>query len=73
MICTAQMNYWKLALTQWMTEHWLAMVLLLTYSLLLVHNAYIGSKVSAGLDDPTLMRARRKYLQSQEGGRSHGK
>ena len=51
MICTAQMNYWKLALTQWMTEHWLAMVLLLTYSLLLVHNAYIGSKVSAGLDD----------------------
>ncbi len=34
-----------------MTEHWLAMVLLLTYSLLLVHNAYIGSKVSAGLDD----------------------
>ncbi|MDB2647230.1 hypothetical protein N9Y97_10245, partial [Pseudomonadales bacterium] len=45
------MNYWKLALTQWMTEHWLAMVLLLTYSLLLVHNAYIGSKVSAGLDD----------------------
>ncbi len=23
MICTAQMNYWKLALTQWMTEHWL--------------------------------------------------
>jgi SSS family transporter len=34
-----------------MTEHWLAMVLLLTYSLLLVHNAYIGSKASTGLDE----------------------
>ena len=38
-------------MTQWMTEHWLAMVLLLTYSLLLVHNAYIGSKASTGLDE----------------------
>ena len=38
-------------LTQWMTEHWLAMVLLLTYSMLLLHNAYIGSKVSTGLDE----------------------
>ena len=38
-------------MTQWLTEHWLAMVLLLTYSLLLVHNAYIGSKASVELDD----------------------
>lgn len=34
-----------------MTEHWLAMVLLLTYSLLLLHNAYVGSKASTGLDE----------------------
>jgi SSS family transporter len=36
---------------QWMTQHWLAAVLLLTYSLLLLYNAYVGSKMSGGLED----------------------
>ncbi len=33
----------------WITEHWLAVVLLTAYTAMLLHNAWLGSKASSGL------------------------
>ena len=35
---------------EWVTTHWVAVVLLIAYTTILLRNAYIGSRVSRGLD-----------------------
>ena len=36
---------------EWVTQHWLAVVLLIAYTAMLLYNAYLGSRASQGLSD----------------------